>query len=791
MSSRLSWALSSPFRMSKRVDIVLFIQQLVVIGATAGQLLPSSLSWLSQVFTDISIVNLDVNMWHPGCAIAALSYVDVFWATLVIVILAALLFTVAAAVRTLLIVRHLDKPLPGCFRSWRRPASRAGLQLPAESRDTMQDDNAAQHTIQDRVAVMAYITSWPSPVRADVSAGFGLGRWKTLRWRAIFSERALQNLFICCSLAYLRVTTVVLQVLHCSEVMDPAGDSQLVLLVDRRTLCYQGAHQAAAALAWLLLFGYSIGYPILLFFVLRRVHSLDYVAGQLVQLQVPSAKLNSTQPPSSPKQSFTTPVHHPASTSHISDPYDDRADEHPFVGDRTAVPSSHAAEEDTQRSVDEEETNTGEGLQESSQDLPLQDVHGRVAALRPVWLQACVKLNALTSSEASQLDADYLFGCVEQVLLHRFARYGYLLFQLRDSYHYFALLPLVISFALACTVALPSAIYVQVFVAAFAFVTRCVVVAVLWPFAYFYSNIIAMAATLVLVVQCCIALGLIQTFSVSSASGSGSGAPQLDLQQRLSQTTVHFLSANKAFIGVLCAVIVCMALLSCVACSIRRRRAIEKERRLDRVGTKSATLTFDPSSVSAVGDVSSTPSPYATAASPPAAMIELQSFHLPAHRYTLAADPSHARVDNDAMPPVAIHIARGWSAEPDPASPWAAVHSPQRPPIPPRPHLLGSSDPYYSVVDDSPHMAAYSHPAAAQPPLSQQMYSSTRTPIPPAATFAELAILEYQRRQRERQRQQQMQPLSDPYDEPVPTVDLATMQVQPPLGCDSDPYLDY
>ena len=52
----------------------------------------------ADILTVLSMVNFEVDVFKPGCTIGRVSQVDLFWGTLVIILIAALMFFVASLI---------------------------------------------------------------------------------------------------------------------------------------------------------------------------------------------------------------------------------------------------------------------------------------------------------------------------------------------------------------------------------------------------------------------------------------------------------------------------------------------------------------------------------------------------------------------------------------------------------------------------------------------------------------------------------------------------------------------
>ena len=609
--------LSSPYLLGARVGYVLTLQQVVLVGVTATQLLPTpTYDWLTQVFTDVSIVNFDVAMFHPGCTISALSYVQVFWITLAMVAAALLMFAASAAVRATLVVLHVRRdPVHGYWRWWRRTGEDAlSIRLPdpqAVDDQAMVDENSRvggsvdlderqrRAKLASRLAVMRYVGSWTIHLRPDLACGFRLGRSRVLSWTPVFRARLLQALLACGVLVYLRVTTVVLQMINCGSVENEQGTgTQLVLLVDRRTLCYQGSHLPAAIVAWTLLVAFSLGFPLLLCIILRHIHSDAYIEAKMQELHVPKALLLSPSADSSHQLSFNPDSDTAASGLSKASSY---AGSQAVVGrgeEKSRASSRHTGHTQLHaHASDQGDDGGGEGedgteerdatetssADKASTDDTVSYVDSLVRAQSPQYLLCAVAHEQLSAREARLLDVHYLQAAIEQVVHVRFSRFGYLLSTLRHERQQFALSAVAVQFGLACLVVLPSTMYLQVFVSAFAFFLYSVLVSLLWPFTGFAGNVASICKHIGLIMQCLVGLSLIQALSTASLSADTHAAPSLSVQQRLADITVQFLEHNLAYIAALVAVLLTLITLSIAGCFCRRLAATGKQKRLDQI----------------------------------------------------------------------------------------------------------------------------------------------------------------------------------------------------------------
>ena len=100
LSLAVAVAAASANNLSTAVSAVLVVQHLSVVGKLAGQQVPSSLTWLVQTFSIVSMLNFDIQFVKPGCVVGALSFLTVYWCTIGLMCCVSLLFVCAAGVHT-------------------------------------------------------------------------------------------------------------------------------------------------------------------------------------------------------------------------------------------------------------------------------------------------------------------------------------------------------------------------------------------------------------------------------------------------------------------------------------------------------------------------------------------------------------------------------------------------------------------------------------------------------------------------------------------------------------------
>ena len=237
-------AIMSPARLSTAVSGLLLLQHLSVIGKLGASQVPSSMTWLSELFGVVSLLNWEPGFVKAGCVTPQLPFLAVYAATLVLVCLTSGLFAVASFIRA--------------KRPWRK-------------------------WLRDGRAVEALPSVPPSPSSAARSTGDGVVADMPWQWR--FKARLTHSHLILGSILYLRLTTLNLQALHCTDVqLTEGGSLQSVLAVDLSTRCYQGAHLVVSVLlVWPGLLVFSLGFP--LFSALLLYRTFHGAASRLVNCE--------------------------------------------------------------------------------------------------------------------------------------------------------------------------------------------------------------------------------------------------------------------------------------------------------------------------------------------------------------------------------------------------------------------------------------------------------------------------------------------------------------------------
>jgi len=213
------------------ISSLIGLQQFVVVGSANMQDLPE---WAASLFASLSFFNWDIRFIKPGCDLfPRVSLEAVFSVTLLVFGLAALLFVLAAWVRSRIVMRA-DKP---------------------NRRAKMMQDHVTASTTAANTSGASDLPFPPSgggEQGGEAEAKGASGRPKT------FKRRATHGLVILGCLAYLQLCQRVVTGLYCSQ--DAAGTLRVVASPD--VLCYQGSHMALALVLGLFVPVVIIGFPL-------------------------------------------------------------------------------------------------------------------------------------------------------------------------------------------------------------------------------------------------------------------------------------------------------------------------------------------------------------------------------------------------------------------------------------------------------------------------------------------------------------------------------------------------
>ena len=568
----------SPTALSSAVSSLLFVQHLSVIGKLGASQVPSDMTWLSQVFGVLSLLNWEPGFIKAGCVTPELSFLSVYAATLGMVVLTSGMFTAASLLRAV--------------APWRRWQRKAGGHHAEPVQPPLSP--LSSHSVRKSDAGDARRSSGEGPAE------------KPWQWR--FRARLTHSHLILGSILYLRLTTLNLQALNCTDVqLSEGGDLQSVLSIDLSTRCYEGAHLAAAiVVVWPSLFLFSIGFPLLSAALLwrsfhgaakRTLSSAISTEGKAVELASMERSVGSRQMLRSSTASssgWTSPVAVSAPCSPMGAGPRRAVAVQALLVYKAAEPSSalisgsrlsrtHERARQLSRDEEKEQVEVEEDVQwdernEQSQSsppgtgrcstesattasdpepalhrrgpslsrpprLPTLSIRARptVAPLSPST-EPAVKMPALEEVAEDRLSATKREAGVDKqptqppllrplsstkVALRLLVKderrqewFGFLYRQLKGELYYFRLLLLATSFGFACVSVLPTSATERLFLTGVAFLLDTAIITAATPFETDRRNFLSVCTSCIGVVQCMIMLALVQ-LQLSAGSDDG------------------------------------------------------------------------------------------------------------------------------------------------------------------------------------------------------------------------------------------------------------------------------
>ncbi|KNC51764.1 uncharacterized protein AMSG_07839 [Thecamonas trahens ATCC 50062] len=216
----------------RAVALLVLLQQVVYAGRDLATHVSGKRGQrLAELFRALSIIYLDVGFLELPCHVNdALTYVDLFWGTLVLGVGMLSLMVGAAGIwwccGRRVLSQHEESYTSSSWatgRSWQSQASAISAAPSASSTSATSTDSAAGAVVVAKVNT------------------------------STLSRRVVLALVTGATVLYLQITQLCIQMVHCSDGR---------LAVDMSMTCYEGRHRTAAVMAWILLFGFVAAFPI-------------------------------------------------------------------------------------------------------------------------------------------------------------------------------------------------------------------------------------------------------------------------------------------------------------------------------------------------------------------------------------------------------------------------------------------------------------------------------------------------------------------------------------------------
>eukprot|EP01113_Clastostelium_recurvatum_P047848 TRINITY_DN859_c0_g1_i1.p1 TRINITY_DN859_c0_g1~~TRINITY_DN859_c0_g1_i1.p1 ORF type:complete len:2688 (+),score=475.47 TRINITY_DN859_c0_g1_i1:988-8064(+) len=227
------------------VSLLLSLQQLISIGNRAS----SRISVTAQtLFNALSWVLFDFDWVRPGCSIARITYVQVWVGMMVSVFVFLFVFALMALLRALIVRAIIKNEKLGSI--YEKPKE---LQPPG-----------FVHKI--RAKLVGFIIDNMEGGEEE-SVAYRKRAQDSGTWTTVLKRRLVRCWVILLTVLYINVTTRTLQGLNCQTV-----NGQMRLQVERNIICYQGDHLTLVPFLYLVLLGYSLGFPLFCAYVVMRAH---------------------------------------------------------------------------------------------------------------------------------------------------------------------------------------------------------------------------------------------------------------------------------------------------------------------------------------------------------------------------------------------------------------------------------------------------------------------------------------------------------------------------------------
>jgi hypothetical protein len=226
----------SPTSLSSFVGNVIILQQFIALAQEALQKLPGDQSSFTLFVSALSGINFDVQLIKPGCIVGRMSFLTLFWSTIGVMSCASLLFTLAAYIRARLLLRkHLqqDQNLNANSDTHLADTNNAN-NIHIDDKENISTftgiTSAATTEHQDQEPSVAPVTSSSSDKDKELNSKVKVSSAYNLKSEFVNRYYSSQHILGC--LIYLRLTTYILQALHCIDSTDIDGNVVSILKAD-------------------------------------------------------------------------------------------------------------------------------------------------------------------------------------------------------------------------------------------------------------------------------------------------------------------------------------------------------------------------------------------------------------------------------------------------------------------------------------------------------------------------------------------------------------------------------
>ncbi|KNC54831.1 uncharacterized protein AMSG_11660 [Thecamonas trahens ATCC 50062] len=255
------------------VSVLVAAQQMVIVCKVGLQQLSGSMT--SPIFPTIvrvlSIINFEIEVVKPGCSVGALSFVSLYTGTVVIVVLAGFMFIAVVWVRThSCLARSAHRAtsvlnLP-TLRNELSSSSSSSSSMVLDGNSSIYGSSIPHHEAfaRSNARLVASLRSGTATslnttqlLQERLEDSRTVGRTPLSR-KDIMRSRSKHAIMILFALSYLQLSLRTLEALNCIKV----GDGSLRLVAEMRVTCYEGEHLRAAVLAWIILVGVCVAFPV-------------------------------------------------------------------------------------------------------------------------------------------------------------------------------------------------------------------------------------------------------------------------------------------------------------------------------------------------------------------------------------------------------------------------------------------------------------------------------------------------------------------------------------------------
>eukprot|EP01112_Ceratiomyxa_fruticulosa_P020627 TRINITY_DN7087_c0_g1_i1.p1 TRINITY_DN7087_c0_g1~~TRINITY_DN7087_c0_g1_i1.p1 ORF type:complete len:453 (-),score=50.11 TRINITY_DN7087_c0_g1_i1:63-1421(-) len=220
------------------VASLMTFQQIIQIGNHAAQYFSPG---AQRGYMVLNMILFDFDFIRPGCSIGITPYPMIYVGYIVVVLIFVIIFVCGAFLRGYILYNR---------------ATEGKMNLSDRTREYLKQNEITNNTAMSKAKIMKQRL-----INTLVSMMIEDSKGQNQPWFAMSRRRAVRSCIILLAMVYFIFCVKTLQMINCKRL----PDGLLHLVIEYNIECYKGEHQRVAAIAWIILFVYVLGFPLVCF----------------------------------------------------------------------------------------------------------------------------------------------------------------------------------------------------------------------------------------------------------------------------------------------------------------------------------------------------------------------------------------------------------------------------------------------------------------------------------------------------------------------------------------------